>query len=783
MLSTAFEVSTLAGGDLSSARNGLGVGQKLPVETGLMTTRPDDWPADGPIDLTVHDLPHRSSTTEWWYLNSHLETVTGEKLSLFASFFRIVLGKDEQTGEPRHAHALNWAIVDASSGRYYAESLVDPCAPEVGLQKLERGEGTPDPLLRQAMREILEKGQVPHPDRLIEGPILVSQERLDLDFGGNQLRKLDDGAYELRLFSDELKAGCHLTFHPLKLPVRHGDNGVARGVSGEGMFYYFIPRCRVEGQITLDNQSAPLSLGSGWYDHEFGRPGHEKHESFVEQNIAWNWISAQLDNGYEVTAYDLFDIGHNGQGCGRWAIVIDPAGAQCLSGRERHAFTFEPLDSWTSTRTFTDYPTRWRLEIPEAQIYLTVEASFAAQEFVTIISKPAFWEGRVNVRGVMDGEEVNGFGFVERTGFEAPETLGDFMAAAGEQTRNAVRSLLPEKPSCEKARRLIASEAHDHYLSGLDISQYARTVIRPLREMIDRSGKAWRSYAFLACIDVVGGDSQEFAEWLALPELLHTGSLIVDDVEDRSIVRRGGPACHEIYGEALAINAGTVAYFLGQVLVNDSRLTDAEKLRFYDLYFEALRAAHAGQAIDIDGLDALMPRAVESGDGELIEQRVLAIHRLKSAVPVRSLAMMGAVIGRGAPAQVEGLGHFFEMVGLAFQIMDDALNLRGFKNDLKSRGEDISCGKVTMPVAKAMSRLAEEERRSLWETISSRPTDPDVIAGVIAKLESCCAISSCEEQARELVESAWRRLDPLLRDSHIKLMLRAFGWYVLERTY
>src|SRR5262249_42041876 len=357
-------------------------------------------------------------------------------------------------------------------------------------------------------------------------------------------------------------------------------------------------------------------------------------------------------------------VGRDGQRCGRWVMVIDPAGAQ----REHRRFVFEPLESWTSARTFTEYPTRWRLEIPEARIYLTVEADFAAQEFITVISKPAFWEGRVNVYGVMDGEEVNGPGFVERTGFEAPETLEDFLAAAGEQTRKAVCALLPAKPTYEQARRLISSRVHDHYLEGLDIAQYARAVIQPLREMIDRGGKAWRSYALLACIDAVGGDSQPFTGILPVPELLHTGSLIVDDVEDRSSVRRGGPACHEIYGEALAINAGNAAYFLGEVLLDNIKLTDAQKLRLYDLYFEALRAAHAGQAIDIDGLDYLMPQVVENGDGDLIEQRVLAVHRLKSAVPVRSIAMMGAVIGGGAQAQVEGLGHFFEMIGLAFQI-------------------------------------------------------------------------------------------------------------------
>lgn len=121
-------------------------------------------------------MPHDSSATEWWYVNSHLETESGRKLSLFASFFRIILEINEDTGTPRYAHALNWAISDPESGKYYAESRVDRCAPEFGLKRLDRGEWKTDPLLRQALREILERGQVPHPDRLIEGPIVVEQK-------------------------------------------------------------------------------------------------------------------------------------------------------------------------------------------------------------------------------------------------------------------------------------------------------------------------------------------------------------------------------------------------------------------------------------------------------------------------------------------------------------------------------------------------------------------------------------------------------------------------------
>jgi geranylgeranyl pyrophosphate synthase len=268
-----------------------------------------------------------------------------------------------------------------------------------------------------------------------------------------------------------------------------------------------------------------------------------------------------------------------------------------------------------------------------------------------------------------------------------------------------------------------------------------------------------------------------------MPELLHTGSLIIDDVQDRSTIRRGGPSCHLLYGEAIAINAGCASYFLAEVLIHGANLTDQEKLRLYALYFEALRAAHAGQAADIAGLGPLTSQVAESGDGHLLERRVLAIHRLKSAAPVRALAMLGATIGGGANEQIEAVGQFFEAIGLAFQIVDDTLNLRGFKNDLKSKGEDIAAGKVTFPIAKAMSRLPLNERLGLWKTVSSKPTDPAVIAAVIEQLEDCGALEACELQARELVETAWQRLDPLLRDSRVKVILRAFGWYVLERSY
>jgi geranylgeranyl pyrophosphate synthase len=257
----------------------------------------------------------------------------------------------------------------------------------------------------------------------------------------------------------------------------------------------------------------------------------------------------------------------------------------------------------------------------------------------------------------------------------------------------------------------------------------------------------------------------------------------VDDVQDKSTIRRGGPASHMIYGEAQAINSGTAAYFLGNHLITAVKLSDRDRVRIYELYFESLRAGHAGQAIDLDGFEDILQAVVESGDVEELERRVLCVHRLKTAAPAACLARMGAIAGGGTDAQVEALGGFFEALGLAFQIVDDVLNLRGFKGDLKARGEDIAQGKFTLPVVKALSRFSVEERRALRNAISAKPQDPAEIGRIIDILEECGAIETCSKEARELIESAWARLEPLIEDTLAKMMLRAFGWFALERHY
>jgi geranylgeranyl pyrophosphate synthase/predicted secreted hydrolase len=760
--------------------------ERLPgPESSADAPLPADWPRPGPIDLSVHDLPHASSSLEWWYVNAHVKTASGRDLSVFAAFFRQVRGRNRITGALEYSHSVTWALSDPERSRYYPKVAVDGSAPALGLAKLDAGGGFDDERVDRALREVLERGRIPGPTQMFDGAALVSEQRLELDYDGDRFVKNTRGEYELELRDERSGVGCQLRFSLRKPPTRYGNDGVVHGVANELMFYYFVPRCAVSGTVTLEGKTETLSEGRGWYDHEFGfvpsQPGPEAAEACRAGETSWRWLSLQLENGVDVSVF-MISRRSTGEVLDNWTIVSDADGGR----REYRDARLEPLATWRSTRSFVEYPTRFRLDVPLAQLSCEVKAAFDDQEVLTVISDPGFWEGRVGVCGTLAGRPITGKGWVECKGFRFQD-LGAFFESVGSEVRQRVAALLSTRPSPEQLQHWIVRPDGERdnraYLDGVDSRQLVAGLVEPIREIVDRGGKAWRSYAALACVDVVGGDSRNFLHWLPFPELLHVGSLIVDDVEDESSIRRGGPCCHTLYGTARAINAGTAAYFLAEPPVLDEALPPETKLRIYRLYFDAMRAGHAGQALDLQGLERLALAASKSGQVSELERRVLATHRLKTAVPAGMLARIGAILGGGSEQQIDALGCFFEAVGLAFQIMDDVLNLRGFKGQLKERGEDVRQGKVTLPVVKGFGLLSEFERSWLWQALSSKSNEIAQVEAVIEKLERAGALGACEALAQNLVENAWTELDPLLPESQFKITFRAFSWYVLDRHY
>jgi geranylgeranyl pyrophosphate synthase/predicted secreted hydrolase len=738
---------------------------------------PLDWPRPGPIDLTVHDLPHASSSIEWWYLHGHLTLEGGRELSLFSAFFRKKAGVENTLRERRPwRHALAWAFTE-EGGRHRSWTLLDPAAPADIAHLIRSGGGSQDDRMRRALLEIVEQGRIPGPDRLMRRPAVVATDHLLLDVDGNRLESSEPGVYTLQLDDAQSLSACDLRFTATKPPQRHGIDGYVAGFTVRSMFYYFQPRCLVEGTVRLDGVEYRVGEGQGWVDHEFGC--HEEGRFDDELSFGWTWFATQLDDGSEITCYETFDRGRRDRVIDRNVVVVAPDG---MSETFRD-FLLEPSEHWTSVKTFATYPVAWRLRIPASAIDFTIKATAPPQELLTLISSPGFWEGRVDVVGTSQGRAVQGKGYVELSGLGHPDSLDRFFGAVGAETRRAVEAFVPQALKPKDVLRLYACERDAAWVRGVNAERAAHVITNPLREIALRGGKAWRSYALLACMEAAGADPDRYRHWVVLPEILHSGSLIIDDVQDRSTVRRGGPACHVVYGEASAINVGGVAPYLALVVILADRLPVCLRVDIYELFHQTLRAAYLGQALDVMGLHEMVPAVVESGDARDLEEAVVTIHRLKSAVPPAALARMAVRVANGTAAQENVLAGLFEAYGLAFQIVDDVLNLRGFEGKLKNRGEDLLEGKITAPVAKAFGRLDREGRAALWNVLSTGSCDSAAVENVIALLEQCGALDDCITEANAIVETAWAAAAPLVADSHAKLMLRAFGWYVLERHY
>ena len=751
-----------------------------------MSSNHDDWPnVDEEISIDIHDLPHRSSNIEWWYCHCHLTGSNNQPYAIFASFFRTFDNHRSTPEQHQYLYALIWGIVDIKNQNYYSSSQLDRSSIERSLNGTELSKDL-DKHLYMAYKEILNRNTIPLPDRLFSKECYVDLNKLYLNYDDNLFYKDESGNYCLSCHDPHQNLSFKLQMRPMKHPCRQQHHGIANHISPEeSMFYYSMSRLECHGQIMIDNQSISVQ-GHSWYDHEFGglikySTTNSNKTSYESQYKGWYWFGIQLDNHYEITFSHLIDC-LTQKSADKSAIIIGPDNER-WEYHDGDLIDLQPLNQWFSIRTGCVYSTKWKITIPTMQCELVLEAVIDNQELITFIARPSFYEGQFNVSGVFNNQHVQGHAFFEchRTNIKIFNCLDEFFKRISHIVLNNIETILPRQITSTQAFDLIT-------LDTINLEIFSKIIISPLRDMIDRGGKAWRSFLCLLCIDCVNGNSQNYQHWLALAEIMHVGSLIIDDIQDQSAIRRGGPACHRMYGIAQAINAGTIAYFLPLPLLiaRTPSLSDEIKLKIYETTFSTLRTAHIGQGLDIHGLDYLMNDCIETGNGLPLEQAILSIHRLKSGIPAGNLARMGALIGGGTTEQCDRLQEYVQSIGIAFQIIDDVLNLRGFENQTKQRGEDITAGKITYPIAKVMnSKYLKErsEREYVWQILQSKTNDKQTIDRLIDLFEQTNCLNDSISDARLLVDNAWLKLDSFLLDSFHKIILRAFGLYILERHY
>jgi predicted secreted hydrolase len=226
------------------------------------------------------------------------------------------------------------------------------------------------------------------------------------------------GASRHRLIARDGDFGLDLTLDEGGPPVRHGDAGLSgKGdQAGNASYYYSLTRMPTRGTLIVGGEPVAVS-GSSWMDHEFGTTILEPHQT------GWDWFSIQLDDGTDLMVFQLRD--RDGRAVRQSSGSLIPAGGQPMVLRS-DAFTLKPGRTWTSRDSGASYPVEWDVQVPGAQLSVSVRAAVDAQELAKLSTGINYWEGAVTITGTRAGRPVTGRGYLEMTGYSG-RPMGEIM--------------------------------------------------------------------------------------------------------------------------------------------------------------------------------------------------------------------------------------------------------------------------------------------------------------------------------------------------------------------
>lgn len=211
---------------------------------------------------------------------------------------------------------------------------------------------------------------------------------------------------------------------------------------------------------------------------------------------------------------------------------------------------------------------------------------------------------------------------------------------------------------------------------------------------LNAGGKRLRPILCMAAADAVGGSWEDALYAGCAIELIHTYSLVHDDLPaiDNDDLRRGKPSCHAAFDEATAIFAGDALHTLAfEVLSSDRYIYFQGKRRLAMIHLIADATGNHGM------IEGQMRDILAQGKTLTLEQ-LKTLHRLKTGALIAASVHVGALIGGGTARQIKKLAAYAENIGLAFQVADDLLNVEGDSRLTgKATGTDRTLEKATYP--------------------------------------------------------------------------------------
>jgi geranylgeranyl diphosphate synthase type I len=316
-----------------------------------------------------------------------------------------------------------------------------------------------------------------------------------------------------------------------------------------------------------------------------------------------------------------------------------------------------------------------------------------------------------------------------------------------------------------------ANQEWFEFVFGSSDYQYApeaaqQALLDPIWDFLNRGGKRWRPILFLLIVESVGGDVEKLKDFAIVPELIHNGSLIIDDIEDEGELRRGKPCLHKTFGIDVAVNVGNFMYFLPLIVFkkNKNNFNSDILLGAYNVYAQEMINVHMGQGTDIFWHKG---NAEEISENEYFQMCIF-----KTGCLSRMAAKLAVVLSGKDKELAEKVGRVAEAMGVAFQIQDDVLDIT----------DDVKEGKRSLMVIYTLKKASDKDKKRLIEILNKHTEDVDEIREAISIMEKYNSIKYAKNTAKNIIADAWQDTDKVLKESEAKTRLKDFINYLMARS-
>lgn len=286
--------------------------------------------------------------------------------------------------------------------------------------------------------------------------------------------------------------------------------------------------------------------------------------------------------------------------------------------------------------------------------------------------------------------------------------------------------------------------------------------------IIEAGGKRIRPLITLATANMLDYSGEAHIALAAAVEFIHTATLLHDDVVDESELRRGKQPANQVWGNSHSVLVGDFLFARSFML-----MVDAGNMR-------ALHVLSRAAAIIAEGE---VHQLVATGNINISRDEYMQIIGAKTAALFSAAAQVSPIIARRSSREEQALETYGRELGLAFQLVDDALDYGGLTAALgKNTGDDFKEGKITLPVVIALERASARER-AFWEKVMARKEQDDQsFDEAISILKRHGALEATLSAARAHARTAQESLEPF-DDNEWKTALRDLAEFVVERAH